>query len=207
MRAPSHVATVLLACNLALALASGCSFHTGDDARAGGDDSAACGGADDEQGADLVRNPSTGECVAQPGGECAPPPPPPTGGFPLVPVPPFGGCGPCTSACTGLDRASCQATDGCRAVFVDICAGSGLSCIDVEYVACWSVWASGPVRGGQCLGLSAASCSMHDDCSPLHRPRACAVVTAASVRIPGDFISCQPERAPPPPQTDAGVDD
>src|SRR5262245_45089890 len=78
----------------------------------------------------------------------------------------------CYGSCEALDESTCQATSGCRAVYV----GS-------TFEACWATAPSGPVQGGSCSGLGAQECSRHDDCIAVH---------AAGSPI-GQFQSCAPE--------------
>jgi hypothetical protein len=106
-----------------------------------------------------LRDPATGQCVPGPGG---------------YPYPCDDRCGPCPLAgeaaqpdmaacygyCDGLDEASCQATDGCYAAYLDDPAIDTVN----EYWGCWQTAPSGPVQG-RCDGLDAHECSRHDDCT------------------------------------------
>jgi hypothetical protein len=152
-----------------------------------------------------LRNPYTGECVSYGGGG---------GGG--------GGCGPvasgetepgggadqwlddrwplCWSGCEGLDEASCQRADGCRAIYT---TNDEWTDRPPTFTACWGTAQDGPIRGGDCSQIfDAFECSQHDDCSALHIDNGtvdCGQVGGCPV--PGKWLACLNEGGivPPPP--------
>lgn len=115
-----------------------------------------------------LRDPTTGTCQAYGYGyDCADPCQPCA--EPAIAYPDWGYC---DGRCEILDESTCKTTSGCRAVY----AGS-------EFHECWSTSQSGPIQGGNCVGLDANSCSQHDDCVAIH---------AAGAPI-GTFASCANE--------------
>jgi hypothetical protein len=123
-----------------------------------------------------LRDPQSGQCETIGGGCVA---------LPLV-RPDWADC---TSACTGLDQTTCEATDGCRAIFVDPCP-AGDCALPFVYNDCWATAPSGPIRGGGCASLDAQTCSEHDDCIANHD----GIGGGA-----GGFLACADETTPPPP--------
>ncbi len=135
-----------------------------------------------------LRNPDTGKCENFGGGGC--------GGVPIA-MPDWGFC---TSVCTGLDEASCKATDACRAIYANACS-PWQDCFALTYKECWQTAPSGPVRGGGCAGLTAGECSRHDDCIANHDSdwSACSPMDSTCAWTIGGFLSCGDESTPPPP--------
>jgi hypothetical protein len=163
---------------LCLLMSSGCALYLGGD-----DDDDDClfgggGGTDTDTGgaaewnAIVLRDPSTGQCQSFGGGgggggcddRCGPCDDAPENDAERAPLPTWGICG---SACEGLDEQTCLATSGCRAAYLDDCAGGDCAAL-ATYVACWSTDQTGPVQGGGCGALDAHECSRHDDCSAVH---------------------------------------
>ncbi len=160
---------------------------------------AACGGSapcdlplGDLAPAQLLRNPVTGKCENVGGGGG----PGPCGVTPLetdfAEEPTFTPeWASCDSGCEALDETTCLATDGCRAAYRNPCDFDPLvqppCAADFEFIGCWGTAPAGPIRGGGCAGLDAQTCSLHDDCSPVHS-------TVGSSY--GDFRSCIDELAP-----------
>jgi hypothetical protein len=80
------------------------------------------------------------------------------------------------------------------------------------FYECWSVDMSGPVQGGQCAGLDAWECSLHDDCVALHT-NTCSAPTdptdpnsgniACGI---GEFRECAAEAGADPGQCYGGVE-
>lgn len=172
----SHI-RLALALPLALAASTGCTFSFGDDDP--------CDRLlEDIAPAELLRNPVTGLCESPGGG------PGPCDVVPLADEAPgaplfFPDWASCSSGCEGLDESTCQLSDGCRAAYRDPCdadpAFEHECTAALEFIGCWGTAPSGPIRGGGCAGLDAQSCSLHDDCSPVH------ITTAAGY---GNFRSC-----------------
>jgi len=75
--------------------------------------------------------------------------------------------GECYGHCSGLDETTCMAASGCRVAYIYLCP-EGDICAGLEYFGCWATAPSGPIQGGECLGLDAQSCSQHDDCVARH---------------------------------------
>jgi hypothetical protein len=186
-----------LTVGIALALllvAPACGFYFGGDddpcdVDFGGGDSA---GAQAEPAPTGLLNPDTGQCEFF-GNPFPPPFPcdsecgPCVGGAEqppdAVPQPSWGFC---ESFCTGLDEATCLDTSGCRAGYVD-----GGDDPDV-FSDCWMTDQGGPIQG-DCTGLDAYSCSLHDDCKAIHTnacdPNGDKLVPACL----GAFSQCQNE--------------
>ena len=174
----------------------------------GGDDPEPCefgGGTNDapaidEQIAEQLRNPQSGQCESFFGGggswpcddACGPCPATDTAGAPIF-VPSWGVC---EGMCNGLDENTCLATNACRGIYT----AEG-------FQECWqtdqeSVPTTEPV---DCDGLEAQDCSRYDYCSAMHRG-SCespgtdeggepAFVCAPEefVCAPEEFVSCFPE--------------
>jgi hypothetical protein len=193
---------------LALALTPACTLYF-----PGGDDDDDCdwGGGDrpsDEgdgaaEAPDGLRNPYTGQCEYFGGGggggcddPCAPcDEPPPDSDGDRAPLPSWGYC---ESYCAGLDEATCLATSGCRASYIETCSPDQVCDFDSErmFHECWSVDQTGPIQGS-CENLDAWACSLHDDCVAVHND-ACNAWAAESgaplvVACLGEFITCRPE--------------
>jgi hypothetical protein len=138
---------------VAVVLSAGCNLYWG---HHGGDDVCA---ADDYAPAFEVRDPNTGNCLAEGGGyDCSCGPCPGYGGG-AVALP----AGPsCYGACEGLDEFACLSTAGCHATFVDD-AGAVTPVF-------WECWDTTPANGippnttGACDQLDATSCAFRDDC-------------------------------------------
>ncbi len=184
---------------LALAL-TGCEFYFG----GVGDDDACTDDLRDPIPTQGLRNPETGACDYSygggggGGGGCVRPlnEGDPAG---LQEAPAFyPDWATCESFCTGLDEDSCRASDGCRAIYVDVCSGSGLDCLIVEYAECWASAPSGPIRGGGCSGLDPFACSQHDDCTATHLSSDCRDDGLCELTA-GSFQLCSDETAAPPP--------
>jgi hypothetical protein len=151
-----HTLAYVLATAFITLSSTGCIIYFGDD---DDDDCLYGGGGAEPAPLPGVRNPVTGQCEYHYGGGggggcdacgvCEP-----TSIDPAGPVPSWGYC---ESACSYLDEATCLATAGCRAAYMD----------DFGYYECWAVDMSGPVQG-QCAGLDAWECSRHDDCVAWH---------------------------------------
>ena len=180
---------------LLLLPASGCFFVFDDDHRCGGGgDTAWPGPSADPIG---LRNPATGLCEYVGGGGGG-------GGDDCYEtqsarapayVPDWGTC---ASACEFLDETSCQAADGCRAVYTDWCTTAGVDCLSRDFAACWPTAPSGPFRNGDCRGLDAYACSLYDDCSPVHEA-SCVPGAPGCVNTAAGFLACDDERGTPPP--------
>ena len=84
----------------------------------------------------------------------------------------------CFGSCQGYSETDCLAASGCRAAYIDPCAGAACDDGELQFFECWGVAPSGPVQGGDCDILQADECSRHDDCSAVHEPS-----TDASVAI------------------------
>ncbi len=149
------------------------------------------------------RNPETGVC--EQGGIR-----PPTCGDPCAPCTnddgdfvPARSWGFCNGVCEALDEATCLVTTGCRAAYVRTCQGLGCPVDDVAFYECWSTDETGPIQGGECTGLDATTCSLHDDCVAIHGNAGCAV-DAAGVPVECDplglFERCAPESDDSPAQ-------
>jgi hypothetical protein len=160
-------------------LASGCQIYLGDD-----DPPPPCDTPTIPPTAPLLLlDPSTGECVQfDLGGPICDPDSCNCAWLPIAPPPSWA---PCDSACSLLDEYTCMATSGCRATY----RGE-------EFHACFATDQTGPVQG-ECAGLDAWSCSIHDDCVAVHEGG----VTIALDPIPtppplGWFRSCDSEPTP-----------
>jgi hypothetical protein len=135
---------------------SGCGLYWG-----GGDDQ--CAG-DVSNGVDIpatgYRNPDTNTCEYIGGGgyscpcgqECATP-----ANTAVAADPDWGQC---QSSCTGLSEATCEATAGCQASYIDVGAS------DFQFANCWAT-APG-TNTGTCVGLTSQACSERDDCSSVY---------------------------------------
>jgi hypothetical protein len=177
---------------LSLSLVSGCEWFGGNDPCViplGADEAAFP--------APQVRNPWTGRCEDQnpggPGNPCddQPQPTPLTEGSPGsgAPDPAWQDWAVCDDFCETLDEATCMNADGCRAAYMDSCPpGADCELAPLEFIGCWGVAPSGPIRGGDCSILDAYSCSLHDDCSPVH--------TIRDDGSYGDFTYCIAEPLP-----------
>ena len=190
--------TLVLACSL-VPILSGCILLDGDD------DDCDYGGvprADEASIAiptPLLRNPDSGQCEEQvvppPGGGecdvCGRCPPTPADQEPQA-LPDWGEC---QNACTGLDEATCLATDACRAAYLTACVGGGCPDDGYEYYGCWAVAPAGSTRGGTCEGLGAYDCSRHDDCVSRH-VKIVDCVNCTSDPTVGGFESCAAEGEP-----------
>lgn len=186
-----------MAC-LLLPVLSGCILLDGDDDDCdyGGDLRA--GEADIAIPTPLLRNPDSGQCEDVPidtgGGECDPCGRcAPTGDQQEPQAPPD--WGECQNACSGLDEATCLATDACRAAYLTACVGGGCPDDGYDYYACWAVAPAGYTRGGTCEGLDAYECSRHDDCVARHA-RIVDCVDCTSDPTVGGFESCAAESEP-----------
>jgi hypothetical protein len=136
-------------------LLAGCDMYFGD-----GDDEPPC--ADYNNGGIYAqyRDPASGTCIDSGGwggceDQCAP-------CVSNGEVDGYVDMGFCSSACTGLDQATCEATSGCYAAIYD--DGTALK---PEYDGCWQTAPSGPVQG-TCANLDAFECSRHDDCELIY---------------------------------------
>ncbi len=190
-----------LASLCALMLTSSCALYFGDD-----DDDCPYGGYDTggsgaEAPAVGLHNPETGQCEYGFGGgrppypcddRCGPCDQPAVAEADYAAPPSWGYC---ESECTGLDEASCLESPGCRGIYAEPYCGDGVSCDGYGFVECWSVDQSGPIQG-ECIGLDAYACSMHDDCIAKHES-VCSGPEACSL---GGFQACYPE-----PIDDAGA--
>jgi hypothetical protein len=171
---------------LLLTMSAGCQFYFG-------------GGDDDCVGAPLppargLRNPQSGTCEYYGGGGgCDGQPVPAAAVEPGVAV----DWATCENACSGLDEKTCQASDGCRAIYTDRCSTLGVDCFTQDYAACWATAPSGPIRGGGCTNLGAQACSEHDDCVAVHL-LGCSP-DDPSCNVPGEFRYCNDEEVTPPP--------
>jgi len=123
------------------------------------------GGDDDckfATGADIAlqefRDPFTGQCQSFGGGGCDDSCGPCPEFDSAQPQPDWGSC---WSECESHDEASCIATAGCRAAYLNSARNDG----PPAFLGCWAVAPSGPVQGGGCANLDAQECSRHDDCS------------------------------------------
>ncbi len=147
-----------------------------------------------------LRNPATGQCEYHGGGgggggdNCGDYRPPMASGD-SAGAPFMADWATCESPCSAFNEASCQAADGCRAVYLDGCNGAQ-PCNVASFFDCWATAPSGPVRGGECSGLDAQTCSQHDDCSAVHRVGICEGGDCLAV---GDFAACRNETQQPPP--------
>ena len=115
------------------------------------------------------RDPQTGLCEAFGGGEY--------GGFSVCDDDQWGGAeaegapawnqgwAVCYQQCEGLDEATCLGTSACRAAYL---ADDVYQAREQSFYECWGTAPSGPIQGGDCAGLDAQECSMHDDCSAVH---------------------------------------
>jgi len=184
-----------LALSALFLVASGCSLYSG----GGGDDDDCAYPPTTGGGAPLsLRNPQTGQCEYYGGGDWCDPAcgvPCPLAGATDYALPSWGYC---DSYCSGLDENTCLDTDGCRGAYVDFCppnadCGPGLN---AQFVECWAVDQTGPVRGGGCTGLDAWTCSTHDDCRAIHE-NACLDGTGPGCT--GNFLACADEPTNPNP--------
>jgi len=150
-----------------------------------------------------LRNPDTGLCEwfggSVDGDECM--------GYADMEQVPYPDWGECYGYCAGLDETTCLAASGCRAAYVYLCA-EGEICAGLEYFGCWSTAPSGPIQGGDCMGLDAYTCSQHDDCVARHWAAGgaagapCADGSCEDRPEPptiGNFESCANEPGEPPP--------
>lgn len=180
--------------SLLLPALSGCILLDGDDDDCDYGGVPRAGEADIAIPTPFLRNPDTGQCEEIPtdtgGGECDPcgrcPPTDPQ-------APPD--WGECQNACTGLDEATCLATDACRASYLTACLLGGCPDDGYEYYACWAVAPAGYTRGGACEGLAAYDCSRHDDCVTRH-VKITDCVDCTSDPTVGGFESCAAEPEP-----------
>ena len=142
----------------------------------------------------MLRNPDTGLCESYGGGGCGP-----GMGAPLIAFPEWAAC---ESVCSGYDEATCRAADGCRAAYRDLCP-PWAPCVPDNppaFVECWATAPAGPIHG-DCAGLDAWTCSLHDDCTAEHTSiwnncdtpgdPSCASST-------GPFLACHDEAGEPP---------
>ncbi|RMH41710.1 MAG: hypothetical protein D6689_10485 [Deltaproteobacteria bacterium] len=169
---------------------AGCGFYFGDD-----DDDCNYGLDDPSPGAspDMLRNPETGQCEYFGGGypcddRCGPCPEP--AGAEADPIA-YPSWAICDGYCETLDEVSCWAADGCRAAYVDVPDGPA-------FYQCWGTDQTGPIRGGDCTGLDAYTCSLHDDCIAVHAADPCGAEADEAVPEPcgggiGWFEYCAPE--------------
>jgi hypothetical protein len=162
---------------LAIFALSGCTLYFGDD---GASDDDAC--LVRKEPVQELRDPVTGACSGV-GGGCGP------GGYIEA------DWAACYGACEGLDQPSCEASAGCRAIFVDTCPTC--DALFLSYAACWGTAPSGPVQG-DCNGLDAQACSEHDDCSAVHAQVEAPGGDGGFTNGIGDFEWCQPELSPTP---------
>ncbi len=125
------------------------------------------GNGDGDQEANGLLNPYTGQCEYYYGGGGGNTCGDYGGANDLAPLPDWGQC---LSTCTGLDEETCLATAGCRAGYLGDCP-EGFDCDGTTYTfyECWEVSPAGPVQG-DCNGLDAYECSLHDDCVAHHYP-------------------------------------
>ncbi len=136
------------------------------------------------------RNPESGKCESQGGG-----------GDPCsgVDMPPPQDWAVCDGQCSGLNEATCKASDACRAIYANE-RPPNVDDFHLIYKDCWPTAPSGPVHGGQCQGLDAYRCSLHDDCVAQHDSdwSGCMDPAHCDWTI-GHFLSCAAESQPPPP--------
>jgi hypothetical protein len=168
----------LAACLLLSVAVSGCILY--DD-----DDGCPYGGIRNPEGAAVydpgLRNPYTGQCeyFGYPPDGCDDPCGCPTPAGAADQAQPTWGV--CEGPCTGLVESDCQATSGCRAIYVGD-----------AYMECWATDMTGPIEGGSCEGLDALTCSQHDDCSAVHQ-NGCRTDDGSAIDLPtciGAFDHC-----------------
>lgn len=137
-----------------------------------------------EEPAQQIRNPQTGQCESYGPDpyycdeECGPCPDYATGDVQALPS--WAVCG---GICEGLAESDCLGTVACRAIYVLVDGQTP------TYAECWGTDQSGPIQGGECAGLDANTCSMHDDCVAIH------VGTCADPGCAGNFSRCAAEPA------------
>ena len=149
---------------------TGCNFYFADD----DDECDDWGGSPYPVGEYQLRNPDTGLCeyYSDYYWDCSDPcsPCPGAAESDAIAMPSWGYC---ESYCESLDETSCLVTSGCRAAYLNSCAGADCASDTKTFYACWSTDQTGPIQGGGCEGLSAWDCSRHDDCSAVHETNGC----------------------------------
>lgn len=136
--------------------------------------------------AQLLRDPSTGECVGWGNtgncdDRCGPCPQADQA------MPDWGSC---YSECEAKSETECFAAAGCYAAYTDFPNQDRAA----EFRGCWQTAPSGPISTGSCTALDAQECSRHDNCT-MHYATGKFLACAAEITTTPPACSTLPDEA------------